>query len=125
MIQTFLIFATFSSENVARRQKVRGPLSEAMIARFATERLLVGVGTQVLQKMSLEGSLADGALERFHASVVAAEMFAEAVAACEGFGANWARVVALSGVPSHMHLFINKQRLSIIYSFIYICIIVS
>lgn len=80
------------------------PLSEAMIARFATERLLVGVGTQVLQKVSLEGSLADGALERFHASVVAAEMFAEAVAACEGFGANWARVVALSGVPSHMHL---------------------
>ena len=65
MIQMFLIFATFSSENVARRQKVRGPLSEAMIARFATERLLVGVGTQVLQKVSLESLVTYWSIGRF------------------------------------------------------------
>ena len=76
-----------------------------MVARFAAERLLVGVGAQVLQEMSLEGSLADGALERFHAAVVAAEMFTQTVAASEGLGAHRARIVALSRMPSHVHLF--------------------
>ena len=83
-----------------------------MIARLATERLFIGVGAQVLQEMSLERSLADGALERFHSAVVAAEMLAEAVAPRERFGAHRARIVALSSMTSHMHLFNNKYSLS-------------
>ena len=43
-------------------------LSKTVAARLATERLLVRMGSQVLQKMSFEGSLAYRTLEGFHST---------------------------------------------------------
>lgn len=54
-------------------------LSEAVAASFTFKGLLVGVRTQVLEKVAFEGSLANRTLERFHASMVAAQMFAESI----------------------------------------------
>ena len=56
------------------------PLSEAMTTRLATEGFLVRVGAQVLQKVALERTLAHGTLERFHAAVIAAQVFPQSVA---------------------------------------------
>jgi hypothetical protein len=53
-----------------------GTLSKAVAASFATEGFFVRVSAQMLEKMSFEGSLTDGTLERFHAAVVATQMFA-------------------------------------------------
>ena len=79
-------------------------LGEAVTARFAPKWLFVRVGSQVLEEMTLEGTLTDRTLERFHAAVVAAQMFAQAVRAGKRLAADWARVVPFSGVSSQMHL---------------------
>jgi hypothetical protein len=56
------------------------PLSEAVTTRLATEGFLVRVGAQVLQKVTLERTLAHGTLERFHAAVIASQVFPQSVA---------------------------------------------
>lgn len=81
-----------------------GALGEAVAARLAAERLLVGVRAQVLQEVALERALAHRALERLHAAVVAAEVLAQAVRPGERLAAHRARVVPLAGVPPQVHL---------------------
>ena len=51
-----------------------------MAARLATERLLVGVRAQVVQKVALERAMANRTLERLHAAVIAAQVLAQTVA---------------------------------------------
>jgi len=80
------------------------PLSEAVVAGFTAEGLFVGVRTEMLEEVSFEGALANRALERFHAAVVAAQVFAKPVTAGESFAAHRARIVTLPRVPSHVHL---------------------
>lgn len=58
----------------------------------------------MLQKMTLEGALANRTLERFHTSVVAAQMFAQSVGTSERFSAHRTRIIPFAGMTSQMHL---------------------
>lgn len=79
-------------------------LSETVSACLAFERFFVRVRSQVLQEVALERALTNGTLERFHAAVIAAQVFAQSIRAGERFAANRARVVPLSGMSSQVHL---------------------
>lgn len=85
-----------------------GSLCKTVTARFATERLFVRVSTQMLKEMSLEGSLANGALEGLHAAVVAAQVFTQTIGTGKSFAANWTRVIPFARVPSQMHFEVGR-----------------
>ena len=81
-----------------------GALGETVAARLATERLLVGVRAQVLQKVALERAMANRTLERLHAAVIAAQVLAQTVAPRERLSKTMQSISIVWLKPSKKHV---------------------